>query len=56
MNSQSILVVDDDPQIRDVLSLALERAGFETVMARDGAEGLNKATQTKPSLAILDIG
>ena len=55
-SSQTILVVDDDPQIRDVLAMALERAGFETVMARDGAEGLEKANLTKPALAVLDIG
>lgn len=56
MNSQTILVVDDDPQIRDVLGLALERAGFRTVMARDGAEGLHLAKAEHPSLAVLDIG
>jgi two-component system OmpR family response regulator len=54
--SQTILVVDDDPQIRDVLKLAFERADFETIMARDGAEGLELANQIKPSLAVLDIG
>ena len=56
MNSQTILVVDDDPQIRDVLGLALERAGFRTVMARDGVEGLQLAKAELPSLAVLDIG
>lgn len=56
MNNQTILVVDDDPQIRDVLGMALERAGFETVMARDGAEGLARARAVSPALAVLDIG
>lgn len=56
MSNQTILVVDDDPQIRDVLGMALERAGFEAVMARDGAEGLAQAKAVKPSLAVLDIG
>ena len=56
MSNQTILVVDDDPQIRDVLSMALERAGFEAVMARDGAEGLAQARAVNPSLAVLDIG
>jgi two-component system OmpR family response regulator len=56
MSSQTILVVDDDPQIRDVLGLALERAGFRTVMARDGVEGLQSAKAEQPSLAVLDIG
>lgn len=53
---QTILVVDDDPQIREVLGVALERAGFSTVMARDGAEGLAKAQTADPALAVLDIG
>ena len=53
---QTILVVDDDPQIREVLGVALERAGFNTVMARDGAEGLAKAKSSNPTLAVLDIG
>lgn len=56
MSSQTILVVDDDPQIRDVLGVALERAGFSTVMARDGAEGLSAARAESPALAVLDIG
>ena len=56
MSSQTILVVDDDPQIRDVLGVALDRAGFRTVMARDGAEGLSMARAETPSLAVLDIG
>jgi len=56
MSTQTILVVDDDPQIRDVLSMALERAGFEAVLARDGAEGLSQAKAINPSLAVLDIG
>lgn len=56
MSSQTILVVDDDPQIREVLGMALERAGFEAVMARDGAEGLAQARAVEPALAVLDIG
>jgi two-component system OmpR family response regulator len=56
MSSQTILVVDDDPQIRDVLGVALERAGFRTIMARDGVEGLEAAQADTPSLAVLDIG
>lgn len=56
MSTYRILVVDDDPQIRDVLGMALERAGFEAVMARDGAEGLSHARSLSPSLAVLDIG
>ena len=56
MSNQTILVVDDDPQIREILSLALERAGFDCVTARDGAEGLQQAKTIAPALAVLDIG
>ncbi len=56
MSDATVLVVDDDPQIRDVLGVALERAGYRTVMARDGAEGLAKAQAQRPDLAVLDIG
>lgn len=56
MSTQTILVVDDDPQIRDILGMALERAGFDAVMARDGAEGLEQAKSANPALAVLDIG
>ncbi len=56
MSNQTILVVDDDPQIREILSMALERAGFDAVLARDGAEGLHQAMTVDPALAVLDIG
>ena len=48
MSTATILVVDDDPQIREVLSVALDRAGFRTVTARDGAEGLSRAQSARP--------
>ena len=43
MSEQTILIVDDDPQIRDVLNMALTRAGYRTVSAKDGADGLKQA-------------
>jgi len=56
MREVTILVVDDDGQIRDVLKIALERAGFRVVQARDGVEGLRSVQASLPDLAILDIG
>ncbi len=56
MSEATVLVVDDDPQIRDVLNVALGRAGYRVVTARDGAEGLNKSEAARPDLAVLDIG
>ena len=56
MTAGTILVVDDDPQIRDVLRIALGRAGFTVTEAVDGATGLAAAAQTNPDLVVLDIG
>ncbi len=56
MSEATILVVDDDPQIREVLDVALGRAGFRTMTARDGAEGLRQVQAVRPDLAVLDIG
>lgn len=50
----TIAIIDDDPQIREVLNIALTRAGYTTVLAADGLAGLNVVAQT--DLVILDIG
>lgn len=52
----NILIVDDDPQIRDVLRIALKNAGHTVTEAGDGAEGLAKARNGKADLIVLDIG
>ncbi|AXI48251.1 two-component system response regulator CreB [Sulfitobacter sp. SK012] len=54
--STHILIVDDDPQIRAVLRIALTRAGHEVSEAGDGAEGLAKARTGRFDLIVLDIG
>ena len=51
-----ILVVDDDPHIRDVISFALEKAGMTTETARDGTEALKSFQRHQPDMIILDIG
>ncbi|MGB3315480.1 MAG: response regulator, partial [Albidovulum sp.] len=51
-----ILVTDDDPQIREVLRIALERAGFTTLAASDGRAALASAASARPDLIVLDIG
>ncbi|MEZ5779923.1 MAG: response regulator transcription factor [Paracoccaceae bacterium] len=51
-----ILVADDDPQIRDVVRIALERAGFATIAASDGRAALAAAASAAPDLVVLDIG
>ena len=51
-----ILIIDDDPQIRDVLRITLKQAGFSVREAGDGAEGLAKAKGGRDDLIVLDIG
>ncbi|MBI3899148.1 MAG: response regulator transcription factor [Gammaproteobacteria bacterium] len=50
-----ILIVDDDPHIREVLRFALGRAGFETCEAANGVEALLRHQQDKVDLVVLDI-
>lgn len=54
--SGSILVVDDEPQIRKFLRIALEASGFAVVEAANGGEGIGRCATTAPSLVILDLG
>lgn len=51
-----ILIVDDDPNIRDVIGFAVERAGFSALFAANGLEGLAAARRENPDLIVLDIG
>lgn len=51
-----ILIIDDDPQIRSVLRIALKQADHTVSEAGDGAEGLAKALRGKADLIVLDIG
>ncbi|MGI8579800.1 MAG: response regulator transcription factor [Solirubrobacteraceae bacterium] len=50
-----ILVVDDEPNIVDVISMALRFQGFEVQSAGTGAEALTAVAQFKPHLMVLDI-
>ncbi len=51
-----ILIVDDDPHIRDVICFALEKAGLAAITAQDGAEAMRRFESDKPDLVVLDIG
>ena len=53
--SQTILVVDDDPHIRQLLVFALGKAGFNTREAEDGESALASIAQAGPDLVVLDI-
>lgn len=51
----TILVVDDDPHIRDVICFALKKDGFQTVEAENGEHALQQFRETQPDLVVLDI-
>jgi len=51
----NVLVVDDSNSIRDMVSFTLKSAGFQTVEAKDGREGLSKAQSGKFDLVISDV-
>jgi two-component system OmpR family response regulator len=51
-----ILAVDDDLHIREVIRVALRKAGMTVAEARDGKEGLARFAADRPDLIILDIG
>lgn len=53
---QQILVVDDEPHIRDVICFAIERAGMRPVVARSGQEALTAFRRARPDLVVLDVG
>jgi DNA-binding response OmpR family regulator len=50
-----ILVVDDDPDILDAVTMILESQGYQVVTARDGIEGLAALKAEQPDLMILDL-
>jgi two-component system phosphate regulon response regulator PhoB len=50
-----ILVVDDEPEAVELVEFNLEQAGFAVVTAADGAEALEKARTSSPSLIVLDL-
>ncbi len=55
MGNYKILVVDDEPDILEILSYNLEKEGYAVITASDGEEGLKQAEKENPDLIILDI-
>lgn len=49
-----ILIIDDEPILRDSLEMALSGQGYEVIMARTGEEGLERFTKDDPDLVLLD--
>ena len=54
-SENSVLLVDDDPSIREVLSIELEEAGFKAQQAADGIDGLVKLRDELPKVIISDL-
>jgi two-component system phosphate regulon response regulator PhoB len=52
---QRILIVDDEPDIVQVLDFALKQAGFDTVTAGDASQALARVREAQPDLVILDL-
>jgi two-component system, cell cycle response regulator DivK len=52
----AIMVVDDNEPSRDALSRRLQRRGYRTVLAGDGAEALAAAHRERPDLILMDLG
>ena len=50
----TILIIDDDPTIKLLLTRVLEKSGYEIAIAKDGKEGVEKALEIKPALIISD--
>ena len=55
MNDKTILIVEDEKPISDILKFNLEKEGFKTVQAFDGEEGLNLAKTNDLDLILLDV-
>lgn len=53
--TQRILVVDDEPAVRDLLAYNLRKAHYEVMQAADGREALQMAAETAPDLILLDL-
>ncbi|MEO9650419.1 MAG: response regulator transcription factor [Roseobacter sp.] len=53
---KKILLVDDDPRLRELVRIALERAHFEVISASDGRMAVVCASRDAPDLIVLDIG
>src|ERR1041384_2641319 len=53
--AKTILIVDDSPSVRQVLSITLKGAGYEVIEAKDGQDGLAKLNGQKVHLIVSDV-
>ena len=55
MSEPTVLVVDDEPSIGEVVSIYLQRAGYQVIVARDGQAALEALERQPPDLVVLDL-
>ena len=55
LQAEKILVIDDEPLLRQAISRILERAGYVAISAADGVEGLAAFRRERPALVITDL-
>lgn len=55
MAGERILIIEDEPDITELIKSRLESAGYKTIAAYDGVEGLEMAKKELPDLILLDI-
>ena len=55
MGQGKILIIDDDPDITEAMSVVLQNRGYEVRSARDSTEGMEQLKKAKPDLIILDV-
>jgi DNA-binding response OmpR family regulator len=56
VNGPRVLIVEDDPELRDVLGRGLAEEGFETETVSTGTEFLDRVERVRPDLLVVDIG
>jgi len=52
---ERILVVEDDPSVRELIELTLHQAGYEVLSTADGKSSVDMAQQEKPDLVLMDV-
>ena len=50
-----IMIVDDEPDLRDMINLMMNKEGYETLIAKDGQDFLDKVDQFQPDVVTLDV-
>lgn len=55
-SGKTVLICDDEPNIREAICYAVERAGLKCIQAHDGNDAYAKALSERPDLIVLDIG